>query len=276
MGMETPVFEYVTLVVEEPKEVPVLSLDGSVVGNIRLPSIFGLPVRIDLIRRAFHSAHTARIQPKGRDPLAGKRRCGHYWGIGHGVARLPRLWNGRAVFAPNVRGGRRQFAPTPLRRIHEEINWKEMKLAILSALAASAKRSFVVSRGHLVPEGLEVPIVVVDEFERLSRVRQVREVLQKLGLWRDVERAQLRTRIRAGKGKMRGRRYVTPKSILFMLSDVHVPVTRAVANLPGVDYTTPRTLNILQLAPGGVPGRLLVATRQAIETLGELYVVRRP
>ncbi|RLG75468.1 MAG: 50S ribosomal protein L4, partial [Thermoprotei archaeon] len=207
------VFEYVTLVLEESKEVPVLDLEGKVVNKVKLPPIFGLPVRIDVIRRAFHSAHTARIQPKGRDPLAGKRRCGHYWGIGHGLARLPRLWNGRAVFAPNVKGGRRQFAPTPLKRIREEINWKEMKLAILSALAASARREFVETRGHVVPENIEVPVVVVDELEKLERTKQVKEFLTKTGLWADVERAQRRTRIRAGKGKMRGRRYVTPKSV---------------------------------------------------------------
>ena len=117
---------------------------------------------------------------------------------------------------------------------------------------------------------------MVDELEKLERAKQVKEFLMKTGLWADVERAQRRTRIRAGKGKMRGRRYVTPKSILFMFSDPHVPAVKAVSNFPGVEYTTPTTLNILQLAPGGHPGRLLVLTKSALVKLDELYKVVKP
>ena len=61
---------YITPLLREPGEVPVYNLDGTIVDKIRLPNAFGLPVRIDVIRRAVHSALTARIQPKGRDPLA--------------------------------------------------------------------------------------------------------------------------------------------------------------------------------------------------------------
>ncbi len=265
---------YVVVYLEDPPVVPVYALDGSVVDRIKLPNVFGLPIRIDLIRRAFHSAHTARLQPKGRDPLAGKRRCGESWGIGYGLARVPRLDNGRAVFAPNVVGGRRQFAPTPLKKIHEEINRKEMRLAIMSALAATARKQFVIARGHKVAEKLEaVPVVVIDEFEKLDKAKKVKEVLMKLGIWEDIERAHDKTRIRAGKGKMRGRRYVEPKSVLFVLSSLDAPAIKAVSNLPGADYATPRTLNILQLAPGGHPGRLTLFTRSALEEIGKLYQV---
>jgi len=260
-----------------PSKVPVYDLEANPVGEIELPLVFRLPVRIDVIRRAVHSAITARIQPKGRDPLAGKRRCGEYWGIGYGLARLPRLPNGRAVFAPNVVGGRRQFAPTPLKKIHEEINRKEMRFAIMSALAATSDPNFVRKRGHIVPENITaLPIVVIDEFEKLDNVKKVKEVLKKLGLWADIERAHEKTRIRAGKGKMRGRRYVTPKSVLFIVSTLEAPVINCVRNLPGVDYLTPRTLNILKLAPGGHPGRLTVFTQSALEEIGQLYPVIKP
>ena len=251
-----------------------VSASGDIIGEELLPTVFRLPIRIDVIRRAVHSAITARIQPKGRDPLAGKRRCGHYWGIGHGLARLPRLYNGRAVFAPNVVGGRRQFAPSPLRKIHEEINRKEMQFALASALAATAHIEFVRSRGHIVPPNIvNLPVIVENDLEKVSRVREIKDWLIKVGLWSDIERAQERTRIRAGKGKRRGRRYITPKSILFIVSSLDAPIINAIKNLPGVDYLTPTTLNILKLAPGGQPGRLTVITESALTQIGELFQV---
>ena len=51
-----------------PEELKVFDLEGKVVSTIKTPPIFYVPVRIDLVRRAFLSAFTARLQPKGRDP----------------------------------------------------------------------------------------------------------------------------------------------------------------------------------------------------------------
>lgn len=267
--------KYFSLIVEEPPEVPVFNLDGSEVEKVKLPLVFGLPVRIDLIRRAYHSAHTARLQPKGRDPLAGKRRCGESWGAGHSVARVPRLDTGRAVFAPMVRGGRLTHPPRVEKKIHEEINKKEMKLAIMSALAAIAKPEFVKRRGHVI-EVKSIPVIVVNDLENISKTKELREILKKLGLWSDVVRAQERTRIRAGKGKMRGRRYITPRSFLLLVSNLEAPVIDAAFNLPGVDVATPETLSILHLAPGGVPGRLTLMTKRALEILSTKFEVLKP
>lgn len=83
------------------------------------------------------------------------------------------------------------------------------------------------------------------------------------------------TRIRAGKGKMRGRRYVEPKSILFIVSSSKAPIVRALRNLPGSDYVTPTTLNILKLAPGGLPGRLSIITVKALEMISQLFSVEK-
>lgn len=261
-----------TLILNEIPEVPVYDVEGKAIKKIRLPELFAYPIRKDLIRRAFHSAHTARIQPKGRDPLAGKRRTAESWGIGYGVARVPRLENGRAVFAPMTRGGRLTFPPTTLKKIHEEINKKEKRLAIISALAATANIEFVKKRGHKVNVN-SVPIVFKDDFINLSTTREVKEVLKKIGIWDDVVKAQKRTRIRAGKGKMRGRRYVEPKSFLAIIHTKEASVLKALRNLPGVDVVTPDLLSILHLAPGGVPGRLVVITESALEILKNKYQV---
>lgn len=250
-------------------------LNGGVVEEIELPPIFRFPVRKDLIRRAFHSAHTARLQPKGRNPMAGNRRAGESWGIGHGVARVPRLDNGRAVLAPNVRGGRLAHPPRVEKVLHERINKKERIRAILSALSATASTDLVRARGHRFSTD-SLPVIVVDDFERVKRTSEAKEILKKLGVWEDVERSKERTRIRAGKGKMRGRRYVEPRSLLIVVSSYDSPVIKAVRNLPGVDVATPDNLSIIHLAPGGEPGRLTVISKSALERLSEKYEVITP
>lgn len=269
--------KYLLLYPVERRQAPLFNLDGSLLEYVELPLLFSYPVRIDIIRRAVHSAITARLQIKARDALAGRRRVGESWGIGYSVARVPRLDSGRAVLAPNVVGGRRQFAPTVSENLHEEINRKEMKLAIISALAALANRSFVMKRNYVLPDKIgALPIIMANDFEDLNSARQVRECLKRLGIWENIVRAQEGTKVRSGRGKMRGRRYKTPKSILFIISSTESPVIQAVRNLPGSDYLTPDNLNILKLAPGGLPGRLAVISQKALKLIEKRYVVEKP
>ncbi len=260
------------LLMREPPKVPVYDLEGNIVEEVQLPRVFGLPVRKDLIRRAFHSEFTARLQPKGRDPMAGKRTSARSFGVGLGIARVPRIpGTGRAAFIPSAVGGRLAFPPTPMKKLHEEINRKEKRLATASALAATAIPEMVRARGHVF-EAKAVPVVVVDEVEtRIGSAREARRLLEKLGLWPDIARAQEKTRWRAGKGKRRGRRYVTPKSVLFVLSSHTSPFAKAVENFPGVDVAEPWYVNVLLLAPGGHPGRLMLVTRSALRALGERF-----
>lgn len=252
---------------------PLFDAAGNRIGEVDLPEIFYYPVRKDIINRAFLSAFTAMLQPKGRDPLAGKRTTAKYWGVGYGLARVPRLPDGTARFVVSTRKGHLAFPPRPDRRIHEEVNKYERIIAIVSALAATARPHLVAERGHVFNVD-KTPIVIVDEAENAySRTKEVKELLEKTGVWSDIERSYERIRIRAGKGKMRGRRYVEPRSVLFVLSSYSVPLVKAVRNLPGVDIATPSNLSILHLAPGGVPGRLMVITRSALDKLAEKYKV---
>ncbi len=257
-----------------PKVVKVFDLDGRPVGEIELPEHFFTPVRVDLIRRAYISAFTMRLQPKGTDPMAGKRTSAESFGVGLGLARVPRikghLWP-RAAFAPNTVGGRRAHPPRVDKKIHEYINKKERRLAIRSAIAATAIPDLVRARGHVIDKVVQIP-VVVNEFEELVYTSEVKSAFKKLGLWDDVERAQDKTRIRAGKGKRRGRRYKTPKSVLVVVSKRR-PVINAVRNLPGVDAVVVDNLNMLVLAPGGQPGRLTLYTQAAIERLRSLFKI---
>ena len=280
-GSDSGDFEVVWLRNKNPKEKPssidcFYDLNGNPVSEVELPKQFYTPIRIDLIRRAYLSAFTARLQPKGNDPLAGRRKSAMSFGVGLGLARLPRykghLWP-RAAFAPNAVGGYRCHGPKVEKKLHEEINKKEKRLAIRSAIAATAIRDLVKARGHRIDNVVQIPLIVVNDFENISITKMVKEVFKKLGLWDDIEKAHEKTRIRAGKGKRRGRRYKTPKSVLVVLSEQGKPVVNAVRNLPGVDVVPVNQLNMLVLAPGGHPGRLTLWTVGAIEKLRNLFKI---
>lgn len=260
------------LYLNPPIEVPVYSATGEVQGNVRLPDVYRVPVRKDLIHRVFMSEFTAAIQPKGRDPMAGMRTTAVSLGIHHGLARVPRVKGStRARLAPFVRGGRLAHPPRVDENIKEEVNKLERLMGTMSALAATAYVDLVRARGHVF-EASAVPIVIDSAvLQSVKRTREARELLKKLGVYSDVERAAEGTKVRAGKGKMRGRRYVEPKSVLFVLEDHASPFAMAVKGLPGVDVVKPQLVSVLELAPGGVPGRLTVVTMKSLELLASRF-----
>ena len=262
------------LYLRDPVTVPVYSPDGSQLGVATLPDIFRFPVRKDLIRRVFLSEFTARLQPKGRDPLAGKRTTAESLGIGYGIARVPRIKGSRrAAFIHSARGGMAAFPPRVEARIWERVNRKERILGTISALSATAVLELVKARGHRF-SAPAVPVVVDSSvLTAVSKTQEAVEILKKLGLYEDIERAKEHTRWRSGKGKRRGRRYKEPKSILFIVEDVSSPFARAVRNLPGVDVVMPSLVSVLHLAPGAHPGRLVFITTGALKGLEERFRV---
>jgi large subunit ribosomal protein L4e len=271
------VYSSLFLYTRGPVIVPVFNARGEKVENILLPKVFSLYVRKDLIRRVFFSEFTARLQPKGRDPMAGRRTSAVSLGPGYGVARVPRIKGTmRAALVNMARGGRAAHPPRVEKRLHEEVNKKERLLGTMSALAATSIVEMVRERGHVfTAEAL--PVIVDSEvLEAVDTVKSARELLTKLGVYSDIERAKARTRWKAGKGKMRGRRYVVPRSILFIVEDRESPFARSVKGFPGVDIAEPRFVNVLQLAPGGVPGRLTVITTGALRMLEERFRVETP
>ncbi len=253
-----------------PTTVKVFDLGGSTVGDVTLPPQFLEPIRLDLILRAYLSALTARLQPKGTDPMAGNRTTAVSFGIGLGIARVPRvkgsLWP-TARIAPNVVKGRRAHPPKAEKILHERINKRERRKAIRSAIASTAIKDLVTTRGHVINKVPQIPLVVSDDIGRIGVMADLKRALITLGLWDDIERVAERIRVRSGKGKMRGRRYKEGKSVLIIVPSTDSPVIRVARNLPGVDVVPVRNLSVLYLAPGGVPGRLTLWTIGAIEEL---------
>ncbi len=265
------------LYLRDPLRVPVYNQAGEPVDEVELPPVFRLYVRKDLIKRVYYSEFTARLQPKGRDPMAGRRTSAVSLGPGYGVARVPRIRGTmRAALVNMARGGRAAHPPRVEKRLREEVNRKERLLGTMSALAATSIVEMVRERGHVFSAD-KLPIIVGSEaLEAVTSTRQAREVLAKLGVYEDIVRAKARIRWRSGKGKMRGRRYVKPKSVLFIVEDRESPFAKAVRSFPGVDVAEPAHLNILQLAPGAVPGRLTVVTTEALKGLEARFKVEVP
>jgi len=251
-------------------KVPVVDLENNVVDEVELPRVFETPFRPDVIKRAVIAQRSHRFQPQGRDPMAGKRTTAAFLGTGLGISRIPRIrGTNRAAFAVGTVGGRRAFPPTSEKRIRRRINKKERRLAIKSAIAATALRDVVAARGHIIDAVSHLPIVVDDEVEGLRRTKEVRELLVKLGVWPDVERAD-RGKIRAGRGKMRGRRRKRGRGPLIVVSEDR-GIGKAGANLPGVDVVKVTDLNAELLAPGAHPGRLVIWSRSAFEALDRVW-----
>ncbi|MGC9517364.1 MAG: 50S ribosomal protein L4 [Methanomicrobiales archaeon] len=258
------------------KKFKVYSLEGEVIDEIDLPEIFNEQFRPDLIKRAVISSQTARIQPWGSNPMAGKRNTAESFGAGRGVAMVRRIKGSRhpaaskAAFAPQTVGGRRAHPPRPEKVLHEKINRKERRFAIRSAIAATTDQSLVENRGHEIESVPQLPIIVDDELIKVKKTKETREIFKKLGLIDDIVRAKNGKKIRAGKGKMRGRKYKSPKGPLIVVGE-DKGISLGARNHPGVDVVVVDNLNAELLAPGTHPGRLTVFTKSAIEKLGELF-----
>jgi large subunit ribosomal protein L4e len=143
------------------------------------------------------------------------------------------------------------FAPTKIwRRWHRKVNLNQKRYAIASALAASAVPSLVLARGHKIEEVPEVPLVLSDAAEAIEKTSAAVKLLKSLGAYADVEKVKASHAIRAGKGKMRNRRYVSRRGPLVVYGTEGAKLVKAFRNIPGVEIVSVDRLNLLQLAPG--------------------------
>jgi large subunit ribosomal protein L4e len=247
--------------------VHVVSLEGKPGAALALPDAFGAPVRADLIARAVVAAQSHRRQPYGSSPTAGNRHSVEWSGKGKGVARTPRLMDSmRGAQAPNTVGGRPTFPPRVDRIWSKKINRKERQLAFASALAATRDAKLAQARGHRVPHGVHLPIVLEDPVEQIVTSSAAQALLVRLKLWSDVQRAQSGTHLTSsGRARRRGRVRRTPRSLLVVTSAPQQ--ARGFRNLPGVEVVSAQRLATEDLAPGGAAGRLTLFSHGAVETL---------
>jgi large subunit ribosomal protein L4e len=254
------------------KTAKIFNLQGESTGKITLPTIFSKPIRPDVIKRAVLAIQSSRLQPQGRDPMAGKRTTAESRGTGSATARVPRIkgGSGRAAFAPSTVKGRQPHPPRAEKKILKKIPKKEAKIALFSAIAATAQKDAVTLRGHSIENVPQIPLIVDNAIEGLLRAKEVEKTLTRLGVIRDVTRVRDSRKIRAGKGKRRGRKMKQAVGPLIVVAE-NRGLMNAAGNVPGVEVTTVANLNTEMLAPGTHPGRLTLWTNGAIEELNQLY-----
>ena len=253
-----------------------LAADGEA-ESVALPGCFKAPIRPDVVNFVHTQIAKNHRQAYAVDVRAGHQTAAISWGTGRAVSRIPRVPGGgthragQGAFGNMCRGGR-MFAPTKTwRRWHRKVNVNQRRYAVCSALAASALPALVMARGHRVDSVPECPLVVSDSVEAIDKTAKAVELLGKVGLTAEVEKAKASHKIRAGKGKMRNRRYVSRKGPLIVVAGDDAAATRAFRNIPGVEVAHVDRLNLLQLAPGGHMGRLIMWTKSAAEKLDAIY-----
>ena len=148
----------------------VRDLDGSEADEVELPAVFDTDYRPDLIERAVRAAQANRRQDYGADEFAGLRTPAESPGSGRGMAHVPRQ-EGQARRVPQAVKGRPAHPPKAEKDRGLDINTKERKLAVRSAIAATADAEQVAELGHAFDDDLDLPLVVSDEFEELLKTQ---------------------------------------------------------------------------------------------------------
>ena len=261
-------------------KLPIIDTKSRKLGEQDLPQQFSEAFRPDLIHRAVQALQSSARQSYGNHPEAGKRsssktskRRRKYRGTyGFGISRVRRKilsrrgtrfsWVG--AFSAQTVGGKRAHPPKANRIWERKINKKESSKAIRSAMGAVLNRNGVEKRGHYLPE--HYPFIIDNHFEQLSKTNEVKTVLEGFGFQKELERSMVK-KIRAGIGKLRGRRYRRKKGLLIVVGKDDCHVLNAAKNLPGVDIVPVHSLNVELLAPGALPGRVTLWTKNAVERI---------
>ncbi|BFI73105.1 50S ribosomal protein L4 [Nanoarchaeota archaeon] len=265
--------------------------EGNRIKDIGLPEQFTFEIREDIIWKAFRVFMFNSRQPYGTYKYAGlessawtsKRRRTYRTSYGRGISRDPRAviarigsgfaWVARVV--PHAVKGRRAHPPKPEKDWSRKINKKEKRLAILSAISASANinyvsnrytKSFIYLKQSIDSFGLPL---IISGLEDLKKAKEYDNLLNKFKLIDFIEYIKESKRQRAGKGKRRGRRIIKGRGILVVLSqDSDLPSI----SMDGLEFSRVDELNIDKLAPGGKPGRFIIWSEKAIEDLRNLYI----
>jgi large subunit ribosomal protein L4e len=247
----------------------ILDLEGKETEKLELPRIFSMPIREEVIGRAFVALDSHRRHPQGRDPLAGKRTTAETNNppTGRGISRIPRVKgeryskSGMAGGVASIVHGRLPFPPRSEKTIRKELNKKERRLALASAIAATADKDLVAKHGPIF--STELPIFVSDEIEKVAKVRELKKFLSAIGADKELTRASARKKkLNPNISHLRK----TGAGPLFVVSDNSI-LKSTLRSLPGVSVVKASDLSVLELAPGSSPGRLTIWTKSSLGTI---------
>lgn len=251
----------------------IINKTGKAEKQIEFPKLFNENIRKDIILKVFEAKKYK--QPYGPFEDAGKlysasgilRRKRHSWKstYGRAISRSPRkimsrngsnfTWVGAT--ATYTRGGRRSHMPRPEEDQFNKINKKEYAIALKSALAGTANAKALEERFNIKIKNT-LPLVVSADVLKL-KTKEFIELLTKI--YGSIDKIFKQKKVRAGRGKTRGRKYKTNSGLLFILSE------KEDMEMSGITIKKVKDLTISDLAPNGVIGRIVIYTEEAIKEL---------
>ena len=243
-------------------------------GEIELPEVFSMGIRADIAQKFYESQK--KTQPYAPFFKAGKQHSAsgilshsrRLWKTtyGKGISRVPRkifwrrgdhfYWQGAEVV--NTRGGRPAHPP---RVIHfqtaKKVNKKESILALQSVMAATSQIEYLKKRYSSMENlKLELPLVIKSDLLKLKTKPFFKLLKSNLG---DAWEISLQTKeVRAGKGKIRNRRYKHNAGLILIVGKDEK------AKFQGIAV---RSLDELEISDLWPLGRLAMYSEQAINEL---------
>ena len=258
-------------------KINILDKEGKKVREIE-SRLFEEPIREDIIRKVVEAEriwqpYSSRFRA-GMDRSASGllRRRRHVWkaSYGRGISRVPRKimsrrgtqfsWEGAII--PSVKGGRRAHPPKKNVNL-KKINKKEFKKALLSSLHYISSVEDVKKKYSSLNDKeikLEFPLVVESEILELNTVEFFKSIKKILGNLYGI--AIQNKSVRAGIGKMRGRKYKKNAGLLFIVGRNENKKVR------GIEIVNVDEISVSDLAGNGA--RLTIFSENAVEDLGRM------
>jgi len=260
----------------------ILSIEGKKLKEIDLPKTFSYKIREDIIAKILEIKKNQ--QPYSPSPLAGNKSSAsgkirhrrHVWKThyGKGISRIPRktmsqrgsqfIWTGATI--PSAVGGRRAHPPKILGIINtKKVNKKELEIALKSAISATGNKKSILKRYETLNDKdvKDFPLIVEGKITSL-KTKLLVDSLKKILGEKLFDIALKKKKVRAGKGKLRGRKYKKTPGLLI--------VTGKDEKIKGktIENSNLKNLSVNDLAKGK-EGRLTLYTENAIKELNEKF-----
>lgn len=244
--------------------------------DFELPKNFSVRIREDILSKvvealkdysAFGAKPGAGAQYSASGILKHKR---HDWKstYGKGISRIPRKifsrhgssfnWAGATV--SNTRGGRRPHAPRAEKNMFRKINQKEFLIAMNTALTGTFDAKSLEKK-----YGAKVESVIFSSDVLEMKTKDFIVLMEKVFGKELMNKVFKKKKIRAGIGKLRGRKYKSNAGMLFVLGDDEEMKRK------GIDVVKVSDLSVGSLAPNGAPGRIVGYTEKAIKQIEENF-----
>ena len=257
-------------------KIQILNKEGRKIKEL-ITTLFKEPIRKDIILKV---AETEKIKsPYSPKYLAGMKRSAsgnvshrrHAWKSdrGKGLSRIPRKifwrrgtqfsWEGAII--PSTRGGRRAHPPKISVKL-KKINKKEYKKALFSSLTYVNSIDELKKKYSSITDFSKINLPIVIDQEVLSlKTKEFLKFLKKI--LQNLYNISIKKKtIRAGIGKLRGRKYKRNAGLLLIIGK------NEEMKIKGIDIINTDKLMVSDLASNGA--RLTIFSEEAIKDLEKI------